>query len=64
MQIDYNKAIADAAKEYSEIRTEAKICKSNELYEEMLFLYDKLCWMIDAEKKGRNPDDFEPSCIY
>ena len=64
MQIDYNKAIADAAKEYSKIRTEAKCYQSGELYEEQKFLYSKLYWMIDAEKNGWNPDDFEPSFIH
>lgn len=64
MQINYNKAIADTAKEYCKKRTDAEIYRTDELYAEQEFLYGKLCWMIDAEREGWNPDDFEPSCIY
>ena len=56
MRPDYNKAIADVAKEFM-----VDWYKDGENQE---FLQSKLGWMIDAEKFGWNPDDFEPSCVY
>ncbi len=64
MQINYDKAIADTVKEYYKKRNEAERYRTDELYEEQEFLWNKVCWMIDAEKEGWDPGNFEPSCVY
>ena len=54
---DYNKAIADTAKELM-------IAWFASQWEHYEFLLSKLAWMIDAEKFGWDPNKFKSSCVY
>ena len=54
--IDYNKFIADAAREFQEDYFQDQ--------ENQAFLINKLFWMIDAEKHDWNPNDFTPEHLY
>lgn len=58
---DYNKAIAAAAREYQSAVTTHDLSRGHFNYVAMKAAYDKLCWMIDAERCGWNPADYAPA---
>lgn len=55
--MDYDKAIADAAREYVAAKHEARLSGNGE---EASIAYNKLVWMVDAKKYGWNPADYQP----
>lgn len=57
---EYAEAISAAAKEYRRMKSKYDLRRTDVNHGCVLDAYEKLCWMIDAERFGWEPSKYEP----
>lgn len=57
---EYAEAISAAAKEYRRIKSGCDLYRTDVNHVRVSYAYEKLCWMIDAERFGWEPSKYEP----
>jgi len=60
--MNYTQLIADLARRYTLAKTDNAVMRNSRTQSEEVLAYSRLCWMIDAEKFGWNPEDME-ECV-
>lgn len=58
--LDYDKLIADAAREYVSVNGNHRIVRTEVTRLKDSRAWEKLAWMIEAERFGWNPEDYVP----
>jgi hypothetical protein len=60
--MNYTQLIADLARRYTWAKSDNAVMRDSGTQREEVLAYARLCWMIDAEKFGWNPEDME-ECV-
>ncbi len=57
--INYDKVIADAAREFRAARRANNLHRSREAVERLAVADERLCWLIDAAEFGWDPANYQ-----